>query len=192
MAKKEKFVAREDDTQLDDYRAYFDSVCLRVWHLKGKPRTFRVMKVTALTSEIGNGSKREVRKQPKLTLETRAGEAITLPLLLNKTNAKTIAQLYGNKPGLWAGKLITLYPTTTEMAGDTVDCIRVRNSVPNELEATGGKDAGKGRASVPAPAPVPAEEPDEDEDEADPEADGEDDDDAAEPPTGALETDHVQ
>jgi hypothetical protein len=191
MAKKEKFVAREDETQHDDYRAYFDSNCLRVWHLQGKPRTFRVVKVTAFTSEIGNGNKREIRKQPKLMLETRGGEPISLPLLLNKTNAKTIAQLYGNKPALWAGKLITLYPTQTEMAGDTVDCIRVRNSVPNaaqnDLASRGRRAAGQ---STPPPAPAPTEPDDEDEEPADPDDDS--DDDTDEPPPGALETDHVQ
>jgi hypothetical protein len=47
-------------------------------------------------------------------------------LVLNKTNAKTIAKLHGNETDEWAGKKITLYPTTCQAFGDTVDCIRIK------------------------------------------------------------------
>ena len=50
--------------------------------------------------------------------------------VLNKTNAKTIAKLYGTETDNWTGKRITLFPTTCEMKGETVDCIRVRAEVP--------------------------------------------------------------
>jgi hypothetical protein len=54
-----------------------------------------------------------------------------LPLLLNKTNAKTIAQLYGNNPAAWVGQLITLFPSTTSVGGQECDCVRVRPKVPS-------------------------------------------------------------
>lgn len=47
-------------------------------------------------------------------------------LALNATNCKTIAAMFGNDTTAWVGKRITLYPTTTTMGGDTVECIRVR------------------------------------------------------------------
>lgn len=62
-------------------------------------------------------------------------------LVLNKTNAGTIADLYGSKAEEWPGHKVTLYPTKTECGGDTVDCIRVRARVP-------------GSATPPPPAAV--------------------------------------
>lgn len=162
-----RFETKEEDIGAQDYRAYFDSSVLRVWHLNGKERTFKIASVTRLTSEF----KGETRKQPLLKLEDSRGQALPLPLCLNKTNAKTIAQLYGNNPQRWVGRLITLYPTTTDVAGRTEDCIRVRNSVP--------KPAKRAQPQEQLPEPEPNghdREP------------GDDD----EPPPGALETDHVQ
>lgn len=57
------------------------------------------------------------------------------PLAMNSTNCKTVAGLYGNDCDAWIGKRITLYPTTTQMAGETVECIRVRPLVPPDKKA---------------------------------------------------------
>lgn len=51
------------------------------------------------------------------------------PFILNATNCKTIAKLYGNFIEDWAGKQITLFATTTKMAGETVECLRIRPKV---------------------------------------------------------------
>ena len=51
-------------------------------------------------------------------------------LVLNKTNATTIAKLYGSEARGWAGKAITLYPTECQAFGKTVDCIRIRSKAP--------------------------------------------------------------
>ena len=48
------------------------------------------------------------------------------PFILNTTNSKMIAKLYGNFIEDWAGKPITLFASTTKLAGDTVECLRVR------------------------------------------------------------------
>lgn len=53
-------------------------------------------------------------------------------LILNKTNAKQIAQLYGPETNDWAGKRITLYGTTCQAFGDTVGCLRIRPQVPRD------------------------------------------------------------
>jgi|TARA_R100001530_G_scaffold7688_2_gene8297 hypothetical protein len=47
-------------------------------------------------------------------------------LLLNKTNAKTIASGLGDDEKSWIGCTIIMYPTTCEFQGSTVPCIRVR------------------------------------------------------------------
>lgn len=51
------------------------------------------------------------------------------PFILNATNSKTIAHLYGPYIEDWAGKKITLYASTTKLAGETVECLRVRPKV---------------------------------------------------------------
>ena len=48
-----------------------------------------------------------------------------------KTNAKTIASLYGKVMENWIGKAITLYHTTTKVGRETKTCLRVRPVVPN-------------------------------------------------------------
>jgi hypothetical protein len=168
-----KFEAKDEDIQSNDWRAYFDSSCLRVWHLTGKDRTFKIVRVTRLTSEMISGNKREVKKQPKLELEDGQGRPVPLPLLLNKTNAKTIAQMYGNNPAQWVGKLVTLFPSTTSVGGEERDCIRVRPKIPNAAKPARGQQ----RAPEPAALAIePEREPGADEDE---------------PPMGALETDNA-
>jgi len=49
-------------------------------------------------------------------------------LVLNKTNAKTIAKLHGKETDAWVGKALTLYPTTAKFGRDTVEAIRIRGN----------------------------------------------------------------
>lgn len=49
-----------------------------------------------------------------------------LPWIVNITNAKSIARLYGEYIEDWVGKTVTLYRDKTKMDGEMVDCIRVR------------------------------------------------------------------
>lgn len=160
----DKFESREEDIGASDYRAFFDSSVLRVWHLDGKERVFRISEVRRLTAEIGVGGKREVKRQPLLRLQNNKGQDVPLPLALNKTNAKTIAGLYGNDPRKWVGRLVALYPTTTEVGGRTEDCIRIRNEDP-------AKRARKTRAADKAAtgaAAAPEREPGDDQEDIEP------------------------
>lgn len=58
------------------------------------------------------------------------------PFILNATNCKTIAKLYGNYIEDWAGKKITLFATTTKMGGETVECLRIRPKVAERKKQT--------------------------------------------------------
>lgn len=58
------------------------------------------------------------------------------PFILNATNSKTIAKLYGVYIEDWAGKKITLYATTTRMGGETVECLRIRPQVAERRKQT--------------------------------------------------------
>jgi hypothetical protein len=48
-------------------------------------------------------------------------------VVLNKTNARKITEITGSAlTEEWVGSAITIYPTETEFAGETVECIRIK------------------------------------------------------------------
>lgn len=47
-------------------------------------------------------------------------------LLLNKTNAKSIAKMHGNNTDTWIGKQIVIFPAYVDFKGDQVEAVRVR------------------------------------------------------------------
>ncbi len=53
------------------------------------------------------------------------------PFIINRTNGKTITKVL-KSPYVeeWVGKSITLYATTTKVAGEEVECLRVRPVAP--------------------------------------------------------------
>lgn len=51
-------------------------------------------------------------------------------MILNITNASTIASLYGTHPDGWIGKQIQVYATPVKAFGKTQDALRVRDFVP--------------------------------------------------------------
>lgn len=63
-------------------------------------------------------------------------------LVLNKTNANTIAAIFGDETDNWYGHPIEVYPSETDYQGKRVACIRVR--------------AVQAQGMAPAPAPARA------------------------------------
>lgn len=55
------------------------------------------------------------------------------PMILNSTNQKSISKLYGPYIEDWADKPITLFASTTKLAGDTVECLRIRPTVAKRV-----------------------------------------------------------
>ena len=88
------------------------------------------VKITKVVREIVKG---ENGKSEECTVAYLEG---TKPLILNRTNSKTITKLYST-PYIeeWVGKYITIYPTTTKVAGETVECLRIRSTVPTGTAA---------------------------------------------------------
>ena len=71
----------------------------------------------------GNGGKKEECTVAKLK--------DMKPFILNRTNSKTITKLAGSQYiEDWEGLTITVYSTTTSVAGETVECLRVRPMLP--------------------------------------------------------------
>jgi hypothetical protein len=54
----------------------------------------------------------------------------TKGMVLNRTNAKRIAEVFGDDTDRWMGQTITLYPSETEYAGEVTPCVRVRVTAP--------------------------------------------------------------
>lgn len=76
----------------------------------------------------------------------------TKGMVLNRTNAKRISTFYGQEVEGWIGKPITLYPSETEFAGETVPCIRVRQTPP----AVAAVPVAAVQQPIPQPTPQPA------------------------------------
>jgi hypothetical protein len=81
----------------------FPSKYLKAADLKGKPH---VLKIDEAPVEIfKNGGK---------------------PLPLNMTNFDSVADIAGDDTEDWPGHSIEVFPSTTELRGKTVDCVRIR------------------------------------------------------------------
>lgn len=74
----------------------------------------------------GSGGKKE-----ECTVAHLVGQK---PLILNVTNSKSIHKLYGPYIEDWRGKQITLYASTTKLAGEMVECLRIRPKVAEKTK----------------------------------------------------------
>lgn len=104
----------------------------------GKPVDLTVT-IQSIGREIVKGAD---GKKDECTVAKLVGQK---PFIINATNAKTITKIY-DTPFIeeWVGKKITLFVAKVKVAGDTVDALRVRPSVPTlpELTPTHDKWAG--------------------------------------------------
>ena len=118
----------------------FPSKYLSHVDLQGKDFTLTIEHVNVDELQMVGGKK---EKKPLVSFKGAQKK-----LVLNKTNATIIADLYGNEVTGWFGKRITLYPTTCRFGANTEKCIRVREAVP---------PASKNDAAMAAQDPPPAE-----------------------------------
>ena len=82
------------------------------------------------------------RKDPKYVLYFNESDR---GLVLNKTNATNISNIYGVETAGWMGKQIILFPATTDFQGQVTPCIRVKGpTMGSKLVGTGTiSDASK-------------------------------------------------
>ena len=107
------------------FQTLYDREYLGSWDLPdGRDATVTIEKVIGgeLTSVGGRKN-----KKPVISFVAREKKFVC-----NKTNAKTIAALYGPQVEEWVGKSITLFVSTTRDpgGGEDVPCIRVRPKAP--------------------------------------------------------------
>jgi hypothetical protein len=132
-----------------DYRTMFDSEYLGAWDL---PRDVTVTIAGVKAGQLV-GEKGRTAKKPIITF---AGKQKAFAA--NKTNCRTIAAMYGTNTREWIGKRITLYATTTEFGGKSVECIRVRPQVPPDAKRP--QNGGKAAAAEPGTGDTDREDSD--------------------------------
>lgn len=127
------------------WKRYFDNDYIGAWDLGAGDHAVVIERVEQGALQVPGTSQKE--RKPLVHFVGKKK-----PMVLNTTNAKAIAAMYGNNTDDWAGKPISIYATKTTFAGEEVDCIRVRPTPP------------KPRPKKPEPAaaaPEPEETPDE-------------------------------
>lgn len=119
------------------FREHFDSPYIGHWDLDGDVVvTIAQVRAGTVEGEKGRKDKKAIAKLSEFPK----------PMVINVTNAKTIAGMYGQHVEQWIGKRITLYPDTTRSAeGKTVECIRVRPTVPKGAPKGAPKSAPQGQ-----------------------------------------------
>lgn len=121
--------------ELKDYPTVgllFPSKYLSADDLRGKDHVVVIDAISPRDELQRQGGKKEYKPVIRFKGRNKA-------LVLNKTNARTIAKLYGNEVTAWIGKAITLYPTRVQFGGSDVDAIRVRPTEPQAAAAREGK-----------------------------------------------------
>jgi hypothetical protein len=111
--------------------------------LNGKPIAVVIESAVQETLKTLDG-----KEQTKTVLYFK-GAKKALPL--NMTNWDAVAAATGeDDTARWPGHTIALYPSTTKMKGETVDCIRIRPPAQRELP----------KVKPPAPKPPEADDMD--------------------------------
>jgi hypothetical protein len=104
---------------------FFPSRYLKAADLKGKPVVVEIEEARIETFETGGGEAR------KTVLHFRGGRVKPLPL--NMTNWDAVADVAGDDTEDWRRHRIEVFPTTTEMKGKIVDCVRIRPPAQREM-----------------------------------------------------------
>jgi hypothetical protein len=118
--------------------------------IKGKDQQVKIEKVLRRDNHKfeGGGKKDEVIPvYLSLKFEGKGRE-----LGLNATNRKILSKMFGSRTGAWIGKTITLYVTQCLAWGETVDCVRIRDTGSRPATAAEAfLDDAEAKASAPAP-----------------------------------------
>ena len=92
-------------------------------NLIDKTMTLTICKIQ--TEKMKDHKGRDAEKYVLYFRETQKG------LVLNKTNAKRVAVLYGCQTGGWDGRQITLYAEEVKAFGETHNAVRVAEAIPD-------------------------------------------------------------
>lgn len=105
------------------FRKLYDERFIGSWDLEGKESA--VVTIKSISVEELHGQNGLKAKKPVLYF-TKGKKGF----VLNKTNAKTIAELYGSDTDKWIDKKIELFATVCDAFGKQTECIRISNKQP--------------------------------------------------------------
>ncbi len=129
----------------------YPSKYLKATDLGGQDRTVTIS--ACVQDELGQGSEKEIK--PILHFQGREKG-----LVLNKTNATTIAEVYGDDTESWIGRAIVLFAMTVPFQGKLVPSIRVRiQSAPQPAVPAAPDTATSIAVATPDAAPLNDEIP---------------------------------
>ena len=95
-----------------DYKEIYRSKYMKADDLNGRSATYTVS--GCIAEDVGDDR--------KLVL---AFSETDKPLVLNTTNATTMAELHGPETDEWEGEKVKLVPATTQYQGKLVKCTRI-------------------------------------------------------------------
>lgn len=101
------------------YEDAFPGRFLQAAHLRGKQVTVTIARAYM---EVLEGEK---GKENRLIFAFERG---TKEMVVNKTNAFCMKEMFSNKVASWVGRRITMYPTETPLGKKIVPCIRLYGS----------------------------------------------------------------
>jgi hypothetical protein len=90
---------------------------------------------------ISDITREDINGEPKVIMSFTDGKQ----LILNKTNARSIARILGEETSAWEGHDIMLVPTVVDFKGDSFDAIRVkaaptRKAIGNDKSSPFGEE----------------------------------------------------
>ncbi len=113
------------------FKVLFPSLYLAAHDLGGKDVTLTIRNLIVEDIKTDHGTERKpilyfvetAKKAEKTGTEEKR-------LVLNKTNATTIAKMYGAEVNDWKGKRVTFFATVVSAFGEDVEALRIRPSPP--------------------------------------------------------------
>lgn len=105
------------------FEQLFNSEYVRYFDVE-TPILVKIVSVRREELNIPGTSNTEVK--PVLYFEPITGDIDKTKLVLNKTNATSIAGIHGIKVSGWIGKEVVFYKDKTRLRGKPVDCVRIR------------------------------------------------------------------
>lgn len=120
---------------MPDYRKLQDKDFIASWDLRDDAGRAIEVVVTITKVEQGEVRRRPKKGEPKDAKQTKRAPILSFRgtnkrLVAIDTHCKEIARLYGKATEGWVGKRLTLYGSTCTLGRETVDCVRIRPTVP--------------------------------------------------------------
>lgn len=114
-----------------NFKLLFPSNYLGAHDLLGKDATLTIRHIVVEELKTERGTeKKPVLYFVETQRKAAANKTEEKRMILNKTNAVTIASMYGPEVNDWVGKRITLFSVAVDAFGKTVEALRVRPNPP--------------------------------------------------------------